>query len=153
MFEYDYVAPVRAPEPEGLPIGGWLILPALALLLAPFIFTLGLVGLIGELSLAVDFGYGTAHFSNIVAQTTLLVFLLFTMVRFFGKKRNAPALMITLYALLLFSDVVLLFIEVNTGAEIYAETTIQNVRRSGIGALIWIPYFLTSQRVKATFVR
>jgi hypothetical protein len=71
----------------------------------------------------------------------------FSAVLFFQKSRWAPRLMIGLLAL----DVVANVLVVVLGGE-SGRAEARGLASSALRGLIWIPYFLVSKRVKATFV-
>ncbi len=133
-------------------IGGWLILPAIGLVLAPIIMVVGLVMSLGLWSEVSNAGYGGIHALEIVVGLGMLVFFIYAATRFFGKKSNAPSIMIALYIVQLVSQGILLVIELGADAEPFAIESGKALVKSVIGAAIWIPYFRVSKRVKATFV-
>lgn len=142
----------QAAEPKLVGIGGWLILPAIGLVLAPIISVFGLIALLGSMPDLADAGYGGVTAINTVAVIGLLAFMIYATTRFFGKKRNAPTVMITLYAIQFGVVVLLLLIELGAGAEEFTVESGKALVGSAIGAAIWIPYFKLSKRVRATFV-
>lgn len=123
-------------------IGGWLCLPAIGLVLSVlFMFiTLGIhvtqFFLHGDIHLLLffflfDFG--------------MLSLTLYASYLFFRKRRNAPGVMIVLYALAPIVAVFLFLVSQNP-------QLLLNGLCSLVGAAIWIPYFLVSKRVKRTFI-
>jgi len=92
-------------------------------------------------------------FSEILMNTTFIVFLLFLNYQFFTRKRAFPISMI-FYRIVHFGGLLvshLLFQELFKSADLSRGSAA--IGRSLIGAFIWIPYLLLSRRVKATFVR
>ena len=84
-----------------------------------------------------------------VSNTIFLFALIVLNVMFYGKKRAFPRLMI---AYLAFNCVVILIdhfgaLRYNPHAGSLA------VLRSVVGTFVWIPYYVVSERVKATFVQ
>jgi hypothetical protein len=149
-------------------IGGWLLLPALGLLLTPFRVSYSLYKDMGPIfsegywstlttpaSEAYHPYWAPLLIFEIAGNALLVIASLILMYFFFSKSRYAPRMMITWLA----------FIPVFVGADFFLGDLIpavaeqddtQSVRefdRAAIGAAIWIPYFLASKRVKATFVR
>jgi hypothetical protein len=122
-------------------IGGWLVLPAIHVVLAPFgalaLLVFALVALRSEradLSVAVvQLFFGVAY----------LLYTVFTALQFFGKRRRAVPMMLGFYLLNIVVAVV---------------TTAFEEERSGLGfgrsiitSVIWMAYFLRSERVERTF--
>ena len=133
-------------------IGGWLVVPAIGLVLSPIIMGVSLVMSAGLASDVARQGYGGFHALEMLCDFGLLLFIIYAAIHFFGKRRNAPSIMIALYVVQLVSQGVLLMIELGADAEPFAIESGKALVRSAIGAAIWIPYFRVSKRVKATFV-
>lgn len=148
-----------AQDLEGL--SGWLIFVALGLVVSPFRILYTLFG--ADLPVLLGAKY-QPYLAQHPALEGLLVFevitniVLFTAVLsllflFFKKKKGFPTYMIiylVLQFVVVFGDIVAthtLFPSANQ------TTAYGEVSRTFIGAMIWIPYFLVSRRVKATFVR
>lgn len=133
-------------------IGGWLILPAIGLVLGPIISVIALIASLGIYSDVVRAGYGGIYIFELLVTIGLLGFMLYAATLFFKKKNKAPSIIITLLILSLVSSCALLAIELGVGAESFAIENGKQLVREIIGAAIWIPYFRSSVRVKATFV-
>jgi hypothetical protein len=133
-------------------IGGWLVVPAIGLVLAPIIMVVSLVMSVGLASDVARQGYGGIHALEMLYAFGMLIFIIYAAMRFFGKRSNAPSIMIALYVVQLVSEGVLLMIELGADAEPFAIESGKALVRSAMGAAIWIPYFRVSKRVKATFV-
>jgi hypothetical protein len=142
------------------PIGirGWLILPAIGMFLNPLGYILSTV-MLWSIAMKVRTTPGAANWAlsiRIVAGMTVLfvIYQLYTAVLFFSKKASAPAAVIFVYVgniLMSFASIwvlrpILQYDEVNPSA------IWRGMLRSLVIALIWIPYFRTSKRVKRTFV-
>jgi hypothetical protein len=81
----------------------------------------------------------------------LMCIMYFVSVTFFMKKRFVPKIMIFLCVYEFVFACISLIIAINL--DVNKAPFIQPVISKFIGACIWIPYFLYSQRVKATFVK
>ena len=154
------------PEPESndLPnprsFGGWLILPAIGLVLTPFI-------IINQLFTTEYFnkgiwegfelgGYENHQFLNIYLgfeifyNISFLVFTILAILLFFKKRTSAPRLMMVFYFMTMTLTIIESFVMNQVG--IPDPTGSNDIFRSIISAAIWIPYFYKSKRVKETFV-
>ena len=132
-------------------IGGWLILPAISLILGG---VLSVIGILVALALASDLPsrYQGIFALNVMFDVGLTAFLVYAAVRFFGKRRNAPAIMIGLMSAGIVANGLLIAMNLGADAELFAIESGKALVRGIIGAAIWIPYFLVSKRVKRTFV-
>lgn len=155
-FAGDYTSAAQPRGPRG--IGGWLILPAIGLVLGPLVHVISILismaALAGPDMAAIEAkfpGIRLAILGEIAATVVLLLFQLFTAVMFFMKKAMAPKLMIALYALNLFLAVIFAMWTTSVLGKLEPDTA-KDTTRAIIVACIWIPYFLVSRRVKATFV-
>jgi hypothetical protein len=89
-----------------------------------------------------------------VLEAVLLAFLVRASVRFFRKKRNAPAAVIaTLVAQVVVHGLILALLLVAFGGdELNMERLLTIFAGNVLAAAVWIPYFRVSKRVKRTFV-
>jgi hypothetical protein len=133
-------------------IGGWLILPAIGLVLGPIIGVIGLFASLGMYNDVARAGYGGVYALELIVLFALLVFTIYAAIKFFGKMKDAPKIMIILYSISIFASLVLLDVELSAGDEEFAVETRKQLVRDIVTAAIWIPYFNVSKRVKATFV-
>ncbi len=146
-------AAVNANEPTG--IGGWLILPAIGIVVAPVQFTLNILDYFPKFELLQP---GTlVHLmttAEILGWVGFAILATMTAVRFFTYRKSAP----TLYRALLLGQL-LFVVGAYWAAAILFDAPIFDVDAGfAIGMLlaacaIWIPYFLYSVRVRNTFVR
>jgi hypothetical protein len=120
-------------EGAPLPIGGWLILPAIGLVVWPLVELATVLLLLNS-----DFGLLVGRTAPVVALSVDLLATVFVAVFFFQKKKVAPALMIGLMVLRVVAQVV---------------ASGQLKWSWALWAGIWTAYFLTSDRVRRTFVR
>ena len=133
------------PVPSG--IGGWLILPAIGLVLAPILWTLGLI----VMAFAIP-EYPIIIPLNMVLGILLLGLLIWTAIQFFRKKKNAPKLMIAcLIAKPAMTAILFAVATILKDYEFAADYRGELVQVLIISA-IWGRYFNVSKRVKATFI-
>ena len=122
-----------------LSIGGWLILPAIGMVLGPISTIVGLVAVLSSSG-------SNGNVVEIVRSVIMLLFQLYVSINFFAKKISVPNMVIALIVVSL--GVRFMNYKMNIGDPVYLKPLIAGV----IGALIWIPYFKVSERVKRTFV-
>ena len=146
-------AAISPSEPSG--IGGWLILPAIGIAVAPFRF---LANLADYFQLFGVLQPGTlVHVmlsAEVVCWLGFVVLAGITAVQFFTRKMNAPRL----YIALLVGQVVFVFADALAATLFFNAQAPSTDTRIAISLLIaacaiWIPYFLYSARVRNTFVR
>jgi len=144
-------------------IEGWLILPAIGCVVAPILLIVVIFNNFSvmdtyEYSIVIDRfeGFETLVWFEIIGCFVFLFFVLYLGFRFFTKHPTLPALWITyLWAQLGFSAI-RFFWGIAIFGE-YAEDVMQElIAGTGIvaaiiGAAIWIPYFMKSERVRLTF--
>jgi hypothetical protein len=132
-------------------IGGWLYLPAIGLILGAVLGAIGLAMLITGLSNAAAAGYASSVMAELVINGLMYALLLYITVRFFGKKRDAPILIIAFLAATVATSIVLLIFHFANGAGPFVTGSVTQLVRAIVSAAVWIPYFRVSRRVKATF--
>lgn len=145
----EETGPIEA-SPVG--IGGWLLLPALGLILG---LILGAVFAFNDFVMLYSGGlvkYSGLDLMEIVVELSVFGYLIYAALRFFTKRSDAPSIMIVLLILGFAVPALLLMIETIVGAQDYARVTAKQLPRGLISAAVWIPYFRTSKRVRATFV-
>jgi Protein of unknown function (DUF2569) len=149
-------------------IGGWLVLPLLLLIISPIraaivlyrellpIFTNGVWN---ALTTPGTHFYHPLWFPLLVGKTlgnlAVALLALVTLCFYIRRSRLTPKLVIAflIFSLLFFSTDFYLAGQIPMLARQGNLDTMADVARSFIGAAIWIPYFLMSKRVKATFIR
>ncbi len=146
------------PEGKGdgtaLPIGGWLILPAIGLIVTTFILIYQLFSY-SYFSKGIWQAYQNSTFLNLYMGFELfynIAFLLFTIlliVLFFSKRTSLPILMIYFYGINLAIILIGGFVLNQSG--IPNPDFVKDIFKALLSSAIWIPYFLTSNRVKNTF--
>ncbi|MGF9905972.1 DUF2569 domain-containing protein [Brevibacillus porteri] len=151
-------------KPKGL--GGWLIWPTIIVVLSPLSLLVSVIGIFLDYAEAIEglapfmeqsLSFTLYYYGNILLEIGLLVFSLFLLVFYFQKKKRAPHLFV---GLILFY-IILNMIDLLAWASFDSlfRDTIQFVTQSGLSllhtcitAMIWVPYFRLSKRVKNTFV-
>lgn len=145
------------PPSRGGPAGinGWLILPAISLVLGP----VGALYALSQLaSILNQFTPGSVEYTIIlfeaVSQGTIGAYAIYCAYQFFSLSRLAPGLMIALFAAVaVFAVIDNLVITMAVGVRIFNGITAQGLIGAMLTALIWIPYFYVSVRVRNTFTR
>ena len=164
---YRYDPPIRpvAIDRSLQGIGGWLMLPALGVVLSPFFYAYALVQTSHVLSTdtwSALTTYGNPHYhwlwapSLLMEVTAIIGFLVFHVllaILFFRHRRNVPRLYIALLIAALCYRLIdnALVAQLPTHASHGAEESAAVVRIL-IACVIWISYFVRSVRVKSTFV-
>lgn len=160
IYEYD-------PEPKEATryhtIGGWLILPAIGLCITPLRMMYDLFNieyfnysnwriLTDPNFAAYDVKLGSFILIEMILNMALLFYSVVLVILFFKRRTSVPMLAAIFYS----SNFLLLLVDGIVGAE-YSDgmdnETITSIFRSLIGALIWVPYFLVSERSKGTFTQ
>lgn len=148
-------------------LGGWLIFVALGLILTPvmlFITSSGIAKIFATGSWPLLTTPGTEYYNSLngpiiifdtVGNITLFTLSIVNLIYFFRRKKLFPKLIIIFYIINLtfvFGDYCLNSLL----PAVQADPSLQSyddLARSVINAAIWVPYFIKSKRVKATFVK
>lgn len=132
---------------------GWLLIPILWLIIGPIVTILSLVVFVQQFPLALELGFGIDVGLEILIQIILLAIMLYTGFYFFQKRKKTPQLVIFWLKISILFSLILLVVELLTGANGLAVENGKQLSKDFISALIWIPYFKKSKRVKATFTK
>lgn len=151
-----------ASAPRGLK--GWLVLPTIGLVLTPILMAFTLhqssAAWVPETWHALTtFGGASYHalwapamLLELVASIGIIVFAILILVLFFQQRTSAPKFYIAfMIAVPAYAIAALLLQSAIPDVTIQA-SEIGAVVRGGVSSLLWIAYFLRSERVKATFV-
>jgi hypothetical protein len=158
-------APTASDEPRG--IGGWLILPAIGLVITPFwiiiTFVRDLLPAFEGETWKVITTQGSAVYHpalppllifEVVGNIFLVLFTCYVIYLFFNKSRKLPRMMIAwllitaaIVAIDTFWGLLVPIVAADANAA-YFKDLVRNV----IAVAIWVPYFNVSKRVKNTFV-
>lgn len=142
---------------ENKSIGGWLLFPAIGLLATPvfLLMTIFEMEYFAEQTWINVETHGKALrflvVSEMIYNFCFLGFTLLLIILFFRRRTSVPKLMVVFYAIsisvTLLDNLAAYFI--NKDYEI--ET--REIIRATAAAIIWIPYFIKSERVKSTFCK
>ena len=153
-------------EEHPRPIGGWLILVTFGLIVTPLrldasIFTTFIPIFTGESwRMLTTPGQEAYHplwapllIFELLGNATFCVWAIVLFWPYFKRKRAFPRLFITFcVANLVFVLVDLFVVGRIPAAGAIDPESLREVIKSGISCLIWVPYFIVSKRVAATFV-
>ncbi len=159
------------PEPwqfaEDKPVGGWLILPAVGLIITPLML---LMQVFDPAMFDQNTWAGLAEFGDhtlgmylfvggeLVYNAFYLILTLLVIVLFFQRRTSLPKVISVFYVVSFVGPLVdNLLVEVLMGNYVFDQSdqveTYREIGRSVIAAAIWVPYFNIAQRVKSTFCK
>ncbi|WP_218127145.1 DUF3857 domain-containing protein [Catalinimonas alkaloidigena] len=160
VYRYD-PAPGISYTTEALPIGGWLILPAIGLVIGPFkaLLTFFSNGYFNALSwqsftdsTLTTYNPALAAFWALEMSLNIFFFcaVLLLLVLFFQRRTSLPKL-ISLYYL---SSLGFILLDYAATAAFGASVDMTNqILTAVLSAAIWVPYFNFSERVQETFLK
>ncbi|GAB5524920.1 MAG: hypothetical protein Roseis2KO_27920 [Roseivirga sp.] len=163
---YRSYDPAPVPYAQNLSIGGWLVLPAIGIILSPILLIFGTLNAgffdaeawSAIMSMEEQRGVMILMFSlEIAANGFLLVLSALVIILFFERRTSLPRV-ITLFYVFNLAIPILDHILVEAlmpdllGPEDVDET-IREAFRGTVAAAIWIPYFNIADRVKSTFCK
>ncbi len=136
--------------PKG--IGGWLIIPAIGLVLGPIkTAVISLQDINTIQSFAPELLSDVRLWVGIVINVAMIIAAIVVAILFFSKRRVAVMAIISL----MIASIVASIIQLLMGVAIFGEVSsggINPLLHACVFATIWIPYFVKSKRVKNTFV-
>ena len=150
----------REPELSRLSgIRGWLILPAIGVVINPILLLMGIVAsfeTFGEYDWVID-AYPVLRAIltvDIVGAVIVLILFIVLLFFFFGKRRSAPSLFIWTSVISIGFAVITTLMSTSLWGEFpgYAAETLPSTIGSIVASVLWIAYFTVSKRVAATFV-
>ena len=127
-------------KPEG--IGGWLLIPTFAFIVASIVFIYLSIWFLIDLS--IGYGYDEITYFVFCILAFLSCFYVYTLILEFKKKKSFPKLAITL----LWVSYILISL-----IELAVDGLATNYVSGAIAPALWTWYFVKSERVKNTFVR
>ena len=136
--------------PKG--IGGWLIIPAIGLVLGP-------IKAVGSLFLGIGMiqSFAPELLSDVrlwvsgIIDVAMIIAAIIVAILFFRERRIAVVAIISLMAASIVASVIQLFLSIAMFGEASSDN-INPVLHACVFAAIWVPYFVKSKRVKNTFV-
>ena len=167
VFLYNRYNPAPQEPDTNKAIGGWMVLPLIGLCLTPFLLLfqifsqdffnhniwVGVYNAETELPSTFLFVLGGELIYNVFQ----LTFSIFLMVLFFKKRTSLPHLISIFYIIILVGAVgdflALKFLLPDLYAQSDPEESFKLILRAFVGAVIWVPYFQISERVKETFTK
>jgi hypothetical protein len=166
LYRYDppHVAAVVDARLQG--IGGWLVLPAIGVVVQPIRVFVDFIGLLPSYATDVWANLTTAGGAayhplwaplllfELGANLALIVFTLLLVALFFQKRRSAPYVFIGVLAGAVVVQLVDLWFA-NALPAVAAQVNAKDwneLARGVVNTVVWGSYFLVSRRVKSTFV-
>lgn len=144
------VSTTNAVDPKLIGIRGWLILPAIELVVGPILSVVILIATFVMFSDYLrDIDGNTPLVFQLAVGVGLTLFSIYTAIQFFKKKRNVPSILITLMLLGIGVSILTYVVETHSGKR---DEALVRLAIQGLSTAIWIPYFMISKRVKATSV-
>ncbi len=167
IYRLDPAEPSVPAHPALEGIRGWLVLPAIGVVLTPWMMLADLVlnlepYSLGQWNALATPGSDSYHalwvpllLGHLVGAVGLLALSVLVMVLFFQRRRHAPLLyMLMLAASATFSLMSLLLMAMIPGAlDAVTDQDWKDLARALLACAVWIPYFVFSKRVRSTFVR
>lgn len=164
IYRRDPPSPALPLDPSLRGIRGWLLLPALGVIVTPIRIASDMYSMFGSFSMDTWSQLTTAGsqvfnamwapilLAELALNLGLLVFSLLLLVMFFQKRRGAPHLFVAfLIANVLVNAADLAAASLALAASVTTQEWVA-VWRLGFSALLWSAYFLKSRRVRSTFV-
>jgi hypothetical protein len=161
--------PLTAEIKPDKPIGGWLFLLAIGMVLNPIVVLFSvarnLLSALKPETVQTLLTQGTAYYNppllilvivEIVFNVLIMLAYIYMLVIFFGKKKNLPIVFIVVYLtnlVFVIADTAALYF-IQQGSAVYkTETSYIEIIQRLAACAIWIPYMIYSKRVKETFVK
>ncbi|NOR87872.1 MAG: DUF2569 family protein, partial [Bacteroidales bacterium] len=164
---YKNYNPKPIKNAENLNIGGWMVLPAIGLVISPFlvayqVFTNNYFDQVSWDVIRASGDYNSANFAilyggELVYNVLVFSFAIFLAVLFFQRRSSLPFLISIYYAFvlvgLLVDTIALQMVAPDLLSSDDILASIKELSKTFIAAAIWIPYFNISTRVKNTFCK
>jgi hypothetical protein len=137
-------------------IEGWLILWAIGLIIDAVVGFIGLAYAVSVFPRIEQTSFAGLYLFQIALSGILWIYLIWTTICFFLKKKYTPSLMIVLMLANVALSGLLLLLDLGAHDQFGQIMAVEHGKSLFFGVItscIWIPYFLKSRRVKATFVK
>ncbi len=157
---YKYSLPVSFDYNHAAGIGGWLVFAGIGVVLSPFLILYFLINSgyfnltgwknIENIAIENRFLYQLMWIFEVTMNSLLFYFSILISILYFKRRNTLPHLIIWFYSINLFIQIIDLYLLWRV-----SETSSDDWKgfiRAIISAIIWIPYFNLSLRVKETFV-
>lgn len=143
-------------------IGGWLVFPAIGLVLAPVLGVISIISQIAFLSsdrlasLSQEFtGLVPLSYFGLLSTLGLVVYVCYVGVLFQARSKDTPKAMIRFLAVSLGLSILMFGLGLQCfGTDdlvILSLLRSSNIKGAALACAIWIPYFAFSRRVRSTF--
>lgn len=167
LYRYDPAPRETLPNPALTGIRGWLLLPALGVILTPILALITLkesvsVYTLPTWTMLTQPGAESYHalwepllLFELAAMLGMTVFGVLLLVLFFGRRRSAPRVYLGVYGasvLVLIAEYLMIAALPETEGLSKSEAAV-DAARNALHLLIWGSYFLSSERVRCTFTR
>lgn len=133
-------------------IGGWLVLPAIGMIVSPLVNIYNMAVTAEALNNAPTRLHAALNF-ELVTNFLLMIFCIIAAILFYMRKAAAPTTIIAMISTVLILTVVESFMVYEISERLFEEFLLPELVRSVLVACVWIPYFLNSKRVRLTFTR
>lgn len=167
IYRHDPPGPSEPEVPALEGIRGWLVLPAIGVVLSPLVALVQAAMGLEPFSLANWNALGTPGSDSyhalwiplllfeLTTGIALLVLSVLVLVLFFQRRRRTPLLYVVMMAGSVATSLLSLIVmaRIPGAFEAITEQDWKDLARTAIAACVWIPYFVASRRVRSTFIR
>lgn len=162
---HNYDLPSRAKPGREQKIGGWLVVIGLGLALTPVLIFVQFFTTSGYFDAALwpaifntseNYALGILLLFEIIYNSAYLVFSAFVLVLFAQRRTIAPRMIIWFFSVSLVASGLDTFASIQLGPGLTApeeQEMYKELAKTFFRSIIWIPYFIFSDRVKETFTK
>lgn len=164
---YEYDLPVKVPDKPFYAIGGWLTLPAIGLTMTPIFLIITFLATPEYFDSSIWREYfhlqasfkemytGLFYLFGFLMELLFFIFSVMLIFLFFNRRSTLPQFIIAFYVADFGFALLAAFAATAVNPEAYTVAEQQAFSQIGFGpvfkVLVWIPYFMVSQRVRRTF--